>query len=89
MYLNFNGDEFLEHYKAELDNFKRLKQFYKKYNALPLSEEKTIIGLFRLYLGLDNYNEECNALDLQRKQINQVQKEEIEEMTKAGNEMQM
>ena len=76
MYLDFDNEEFLGHYKAELDGFKGLTELYKKFSTLPITEEKTIISLFRFYLGLDNYNEECNVVEIQRKTAGQEQKEE-------------
>ena len=45
---------------------------------------RTIIRLFRFYLDFDNFNEECNALELQRKKVDQEQKEEIEEKIREG-----
>ena len=64
IYLDFDNEEFIGHSKAELEGFKRLMGFYKKFSTLPIAEEKTIISLFRFYLGLDNYNEESNAIEI-------------------------
>ena len=36
------------------NNVSRLTEFYKKFGTLPILDEKTIISLFRFYLGLDN-----------------------------------
>ena len=78
VYLDVDKEDFLGHYKAELDGFKRLTEFYKKFSTLPIAQEKNIISLFRFYLRLDNCNEECNALEIQRKKAGQEQNEEIE-----------
>ena len=57
MYKDYNGDKFLKNYKTQTENFKRLSEFYGKFSTLPLEEEKAIIGLFRFYLGFDNFYE--------------------------------
>ena len=42
----------------------KLLEFYGKFGTLPPQEEKEIIGLFRFYLGFDNFYEEVNQLKL-------------------------
>ena len=66
MYQDYDGEEFLKIETSQLDNFKRLSEFYGKFSTLPLEEEKAIIGLFRFYLGFDNFYEECNQLELNK-----------------------
>jgi len=79
MYLDYDGDEFLQNYKADFENFKKLSEFYKKFGTLPLAEGRTIISIFRFYLGLDNYFEEVNNIELQhilRKEKDQEQEQQ-------------
>ena len=40
MYLNNDGDIFLANYKTDFENFKRLIEFFKKFESLPLVEDK-------------------------------------------------
>ena len=43
MYQDYKGDDFLKIEASQLDNFKRLSEFYGKFSTLPLEEEKAII----------------------------------------------
>ena len=66
MYQDYEGDEFLKINISQLDSFKRLSECYGKFSTLPLEEEKAIIGIFRFYLGFDNFYEEWNQLELNK-----------------------
>ena len=66
MYQDYEGDNFLKINATQLDNFKRLSEFYGKFSTLPLKEENAVIGLFRFYLGFDNFYEEWNQLELNK-----------------------
>ena len=44
----------------------KLSQFYGKFSTLPLDEERTIISLFRFYLGFGMFYKEVNQLELNR-----------------------
>ena len=64
MYQDYEGDEFLKINNSQLDNFRRLTEFYGTFSTFPLEEEKAIIGLFRFYLAFDNFYEEWNQQEL-------------------------
>ena len=64
MFQDYHGEGFLKNYTSYFENFKRLSQFYGKFSTLPLEEEKSIIDLFRFYLGFDTFYEEVNQLEL-------------------------
>ena len=66
MYQDYEGDDFLKINATQLDNFKRLSEFYGKFSTLPMEEEEAVIGLFRFYLGFDNFYEEWNQLELNK-----------------------
>ena len=40
MYQDYEGDDFLKINASQLDNFKRLSEFYGKFSTLPLEEKK-------------------------------------------------
>ena len=75
MFQDYDGENFLKNYASYFENFKKLSTFYGKFSALPLNEEKAIIGLFRFYLGFDTFYEEVNQLE-----INQILAKEKEQM---------
>ena len=57
MLIHSGGESYLENYPSDNESFKQLSEFYKVNGTLPLSEEKTIISLFRKMIQMDSYVE--------------------------------
>ena len=47
------GDEFLQEYPRDNEKIRNLPEFYQKTGSLPLSEQKSIIALFRKMITYD------------------------------------
>ena len=56
------GQEFLNSYPKDNDTFQVLMNFYERNGSLPLSAEKSIIGLFRKMMMYDSEVEEVQMV---------------------------
>ena len=58
MFLSITSEDTRKRYTREMGKVAELNAFHETANALPLSEEKEIISLFRTAIGMDSFVEE-------------------------------
>ena len=89
MFLSLSSEESLNRFARERTKIAELNAFHEKFNTLPMSEEKTLISLFRSAMGMDSFVEELIRLEEQAPQRTNVARNDETRRIPATNEDQM
>ena len=70
IFLSLSSEESLNRFVRERTKIAEFNVFHEKFNTLPISEEKTLIALFRSAMGMDSFVEELLQIEERAPQRN-------------------